>query len=131
MKALQAGKHVLNEKPTADTSEEAAAMFDNAASKGLVLLDAYHYRFHPALIRVKEIVDSNEIGKLTRVEATMIIGKGMMKDGDIRFVYDLGGGALMDLGCKSSDASNQTTFLMTTVFRLHDEHYTLHVLFGT
>jgi predicted dehydrogenase len=67
MKALRAGKHVLNEKPIADTADEAAAMFDYAASKGLVLLDAYHYRFHPALLRVKEIVDSEEIGKLTSV----------------------------------------------------------------
>jgi len=99
MKALRAGKHVLNEKPTADTSKEAAAMFDYAASKGLVLLDAYHYRFHPALLRVKEIVDSNEIGKLKKVEATMILGQGTFKDGDIRFAYDLGGGSLMDLGC--------------------------------
>ena len=101
MKALRAGKHVLNEKPTADTAQEAAAMFDYAASKGLVLLDAYHYRFHPALLRVKEITDT-EIGKLTKVEANMVIGKGVIKDGDIRFVYELGGGALMDLGCRSS-----------------------------
>src|SRR5258705_9791497 len=102
MKALRAGKHVLNEKPTADTADEAAAMFDYAASKGLVLLDGYHYRFHPALLRVKEIVDSGEIGKLTRVDANLIIGKGMIKDGDIRYDYGLGGGALMDLGSKPS-----------------------------
>jgi len=102
MKALRAGKHVLNEKPTADTADEAAAMFDYAASKDLVLLDGFHYRFHPALLRVKEIVDSGEIGKLTRVDANMILGKGTIKDGDIRYVYELGGGALMDLGSKPS-----------------------------
>jgi predicted dehydrogenase len=128
MKALRAGKHVLNEKPTADTAEEAAAMFDYAASKGLVLLDAYHYRFHPALLRVKEIVDTNVIGKLTRVDAQLIIGKGVIKDGDIRYVYELGGGALMDLGCASSYSYD---FLIVTVFRLHNESHTLHVLLDT
>ena len=45
MKALLAGKHVLNEKPSADTAEETREMFDLAEEKGLVLLDAYHYRY--------------------------------------------------------------------------------------
>lgn len=45
MKALLAGKHVLNEKPSADTAEETRQMFDLAEQKGLVLLDAYHYRY--------------------------------------------------------------------------------------
>jgi len=100
MKALAAGKHVLNEKPSADTAEETAAMFDFASSKNLILLDAYHYRFHPALLRVKEIVDSGEIGEVKRVEAQMLIPKGIVGEGDIRYMYELGGGALMDLGCK-------------------------------
>jgi predicted dehydrogenase len=100
MKALAAGKHVLNEKPSADTAEETAAMFDFASSKNLILLDAYHYRFHPALLRVKEIVDSGEIGEVKRVEARMLIPKGFVGEGDIRYMYELGGGALMDLGCK-------------------------------
>ena len=45
MKALEAGKHVLNEKPSADTAEETRQMFELAERKGLVLLDAYHYRY--------------------------------------------------------------------------------------
>lgn len=45
MKALAAGKHVLNEKPSADTAEETQRMFEYAETKGLVLLDAYHYRY--------------------------------------------------------------------------------------
>jgi predicted dehydrogenase len=44
MKALAAGKHVLNEKPSANTAAETKEMFDLAAKKGVVLLDAYHYR---------------------------------------------------------------------------------------
>ena len=44
MKALKAGKHVLLEKPSADTSEETREMFDYAQKQGLVLLEAFHYR---------------------------------------------------------------------------------------
>jgi len=44
MKALAAGKHVLNEKPSADTAEETQRMFEYAEKQGLILLDAYHYR---------------------------------------------------------------------------------------
>jgi len=45
MKALAAGKHVLLEKPAADTAEETKAMFELAERKGLVLLEAFHYRY--------------------------------------------------------------------------------------
>ncbi|PPQ63799.1 hypothetical protein CVT24_009794 [Panaeolus cyanescens] len=99
MKALMAGKHVLNEKPSADTAEETRQMFELAEQKGLVLLDAYHYRFHPALQRAKEIILSKELGKIKNVDIKMEIPAGIMKSNDIRFDYELGGGAMMDMGC--------------------------------
>ncbi|KAF4610430.1 hypothetical protein D9613_007038 [Agrocybe pediades] len=99
MKALKAGKHVLNEKPSADTAAETRAMFDLAEEKGLVLLDAYHYRFHPALKRAKAIIDSGEIGAIQNITAELMLPKGLFGDDDIRYDYELGGGALMDLGC--------------------------------
>ena len=52
MKALLAGKHVLNEKPSADTAEETRQMFDLAEQKGLILLDAYHYRYEKYLLQL-------------------------------------------------------------------------------
>lgn len=52
MKALQAGKHVLLEKPSADTAEETREMFQLAKAKGLVLLEAFHYR-HVCVARVQ------------------------------------------------------------------------------
>jgi hypothetical protein len=58
-------------------------------------------RFHPAIRRVKEIVDSGELGTPTKIEATLALPSGFVKDNDIRMVYDLGGGAMMDLGCAS------------------------------
>ncbi|KDR80644.1 hypothetical protein GALMADRAFT_61157 [Galerina marginata CBS 339.88] len=99
MKALAAGKHVLNEKPSADTAEETRQMFEFAEKKRLVMLDAYHYRFHPALKRAKAIIDSGELGAVKNITVDLMIPKGGFGDGDIRFDYSLGGGALMDLGC--------------------------------
>lgn len=55
-------------------------------------------RFHPAMQRVKEILDSNELGAIKSVEATMSLSKGFIGDDDIRFKLDLGGGAMMDAG---------------------------------
>lgn len=99
MKALAAGKHVLLEKPSADTAEETRKMFELAEKKNLVLLEAFHYRFHPATQRVKEIIDSGELGSVTSLSATLAVPRGFVKEGDIRFDYSLGGGALMDMGC--------------------------------
>ncbi|KAJ7446289.1 NAD(P)-binding protein [Mycena galericulata] len=95
MKALKGGKHVLLEKPATNTAEEAAKIFSLAASKNLVVLEAFHYRFHPAIQRVKAIIDSKEIGAVERITAPA----GTAKDGDIRWSYELGGGATMDPGC--------------------------------
>ena len=57
-------------------------------------------RFHPATRRLKEIVDSGELGTLTKIEANLAVPSGFIKDNDIRMVYDLGGGAMMDMGCE-------------------------------
>ncbi|VDC03638.1 unnamed protein product [Peniophora sp. CBMAI 1063] len=99
MKALAAGKHVLLEKPSADTAEETRNMFAFAEEKGLVLLEAFHYRFHPSARRAKEIVESGELGDVTEVVAKMAMPGGFFKDADIRFSYGLGGGCYMDMGC--------------------------------
>ncbi|KAJ7491898.1 NAD(P)-binding protein [Mycena latifolia] len=104
MKALAAGKHVLLEKPAANTADDTRKMFEFAESKGLVLLEAFHYRFHPAVLRVKAILDSGELGAVTRTSTTLTLPRGMFKASDIRFDYALGGGALMDAGCYTVNA---------------------------
>ncbi|KAF9006041.1 NAD(P)-binding protein [Cyathus striatus] len=98
MKALNAGKHVLLEKPATDTAEEARKIFELAEKKGLVVMEAFHYRFHPAVQYVKVLIESGELGKLKSVSASLVVPK-MFKDDDIRFDYALGGGGLMDMGC--------------------------------
>ncbi|KAH9924558.1 uncharacterized protein B0H18DRAFT_426033 [Fomitopsis serialis] len=96
MKALAAGKHVLCEKPIADNEEEARQMFAFAAERNLVLLEAWQVRFHPSLLRVKELVD--ELGPIVNMSTYLGVWDSVffLKD-DIRFNYDLGGGALMDM----------------------------------
>ena len=49
---------------------------------------------------MKEIVDSGELGDMTKIEASLAVPAGFVKDGDIRLEYDLGGGAMMDMGCE-------------------------------
>ncbi|THG96182.1 hypothetical protein EW026_g5612 [Hermanssonia centrifuga] len=120
MKALDAGKHVLLEKPSADTAAETREMFELAEKKGLVLLEAFHYRFHPAVQRAKAILDSGELGAIKSVEATLTVPRGILKDDDIRFDYSLGGGGLMDMGCYTINclryltSSNPTSVLSAT-----------------
>ncbi|RDB23953.1 D-xylose 1-dehydrogenase (NADP(+)) 2 [Hypsizygus marmoreus] len=103
MKALAAGKHVLLEKPSADTAEETRQLFDLAEKKGLVLLEAFHYRFHPSIQRVKAIITSGELGAIKHISTTLAVPKGAIRSGDIRYDYSLGGGALMDMGCYTLD----------------------------
>ncbi|KAH8836136.1 NAD(P)-binding protein [Flagelloscypha sp. PMI_526] len=105
MKALLAGKHLLLEKPSTDTAEETKAIFDFAEKKGLVVLEAFHNRFHPAFQRTKAILDSGELGEVKSI-STHLGASGMLdQKKDIRFKYDLGGGALMDPGCYNISAT--------------------------
>lgn len=99
MKALSAGKHVLVEKPICDTADEARQMFELAERKGVVLMEGFHYRFHPAIQRAKAILDSGELGPIKNLSASMSLPKGMNKTGDNRNNFTLGGGATMDIGC--------------------------------
>lgn len=97
IRALEAGKHVLCEKPIASNAEEAERMAAAAARTGRVLVEAFHYRCHPLAARVKEIVDGGALGRLQHIEAHMCIP--LPRRGDIRYRYDLAGGATMDVGC--------------------------------
>ena len=97
IKALRAGKHVLCEKSFAMNAAEAEEMAAVARETGLVLLEAFHYRYHPLFLRAIEVVQSGQLGKLKHVEAQFIIGQ--IKPDDIRMHFETGGGATMDMGC--------------------------------
>jgi len=95
--AIEAGKPVLSEKPSASNADEAAEVRDAAAKADVVMLEGFHYLFHPVTQRLHELLESGELGELERVEGTMITPPP--PDDDLRWSLPLAGGALMDLGC--------------------------------
>ena len=103
IKALQAGKHVLCEKPFANNAREARAMVEAAAGTGLTLMEAFHYRHHPLMARVRELLPS--LGKLSCIETRMCVPLPLFKD--IRYNFELGGGSKMDVGAYSGDMLRQ------------------------
>ncbi|MBL4716233.1 MAG: oxidoreductase [Bacteroidetes bacterium] len=95
IKAAENGKHVLCEKSLALNLQEAEKMVNAAKANNVVLFEAFVYQFHPQHKQVKEIVKSGEIGDVKYVN----IGFGFPeKDFNIRYVPELGGGALLDVG---------------------------------
>src|SRR6476620_4831638 len=69
--ALAAGKHVLCEKPFTANAAEAREIAGLAAQSDRVVMEAFHYRYHPMALRIEEIIASGELGKLKRVEAAL------------------------------------------------------------
>ena len=99
LRAIGAGKHVLCEKPFASNAEEAARVADAAAASGLVVMEAMHYRYHPLVERLREL--AAELGPVRHLQGwTSFV---ITDPGDIRYDFDLGGGALMDGGCYALD----------------------------
>ena len=97
IKALRAGKHVLCEKSFAMNADEAREMADVADETGLVLIEAFHYRYHPVFQKALEIVDSGDLGKIEKIDARFVVGTPNKEN--IRMIYETGGGATMDMGC--------------------------------
>ena len=97
IKAAKAGKHVLCEKPIAANADEATAMAEAARDAGKVLMEAFHYRYHPLAQRMADIVASGEFGEIKHVRSTMCFPLPLFKD--IRYNFNLAGGAMMDAGC--------------------------------
>lgn len=97
IRALRAGKHVLCEKPLASNACEAEQMARAAQQTGLVLSEAFAYRYHPLTSRVKEIVSNGQLGTIRHIEAQFCFL--LPSTNNIRFNYELAGGALMDCGC--------------------------------
>ncbi|MEM6552686.1 MAG: Gfo/Idh/MocA family oxidoreductase [Planctomycetota bacterium] len=97
-KALRAGKHVLCEKPMAVDAAEAEAMFAVAEETGCRLMEAFMYRCHPLMEAVAERVRSGLIGELRMIRSSFCYST-TPDTGNIRFVKELAGGSLMDIGC--------------------------------
>ncbi|KAJ9628636.1 hypothetical protein H2203_002538 [Taxawa tesnikishii (nom. ined.)] len=94
-KALRAGKHVLLEKPFTSNSIEAKRLVREAERTGKVLMEAFHWQFHPAAHVWRSIIDSGKYGNVISTVSRMTASPGV-PDGDIRWQYDLAGGSFMD-----------------------------------
>lgn len=96
LKAIEAGKHVLCEKPFTANAAEAEMVADAASKSGLTVMEAFHWRYHPLAARMLEIV-RNDLGPVRRASASFCFP--LVRFSDIRWELDLAGGALMDAGC--------------------------------
>jgi D-xylose 1-dehydrogenase (NADP+, D-xylono-1,5-lactone-forming) len=97
IKAMEAGKHVLCEKPMSRHPEEVAAAFDAADRTGMLLTEAFMYRHNPQTKKLKELVDGGTIGELRLIRSTF--SYSLYDESNIRLRTDVEGGALMDVGC--------------------------------
>ncbi len=99
IKALEAGKHVLCEKSFAANANEAQEMVEAANKAQCIVMDAFHYRYHPLFCRAREIYASGELGEIAHIDAVFSTPGDKMSSNSIRKVYELGGGVTMDIGC--------------------------------
>ena len=97
IRAAEHGKHVLCEKPLALDAAECLAMNAAAHDNGVLLMEAFMYRFHPRIDRIIERVRAGAIGELRAIRSAFTFR--LTRPTDIRWSRELGGGALMDVGC--------------------------------
>ncbi|MFJ5695802.1 Gfo/Idh/MocA family protein [Arthrobacter sp. NPDC093125] len=107
LKSLDAGKHVLCEKPLAMSAAECEEIARKADETGLKVLEGFMYRFHPRFEKLQELLAANVVGKLTFVHVGHSFDVG--GDDNIRWYSGLGGGALFDTGCYCVNMSRMVT----------------------
>lgn len=99
VRALDAGKHVLVEKPFASNADEAEQVARRAAASDRVVMEGFHYRYHRLMAEVLKLIADGMIGEVTEVEADFDIT--LPDRTNIRYNQELAGGSTMDLGCYS------------------------------
>ena len=97
IKAVEAGKHVLCEKPLALSVDEVDAIKAAAHKHGRVVAEAFMYRHHPQTLKVQELVKSGSIGALKLVRGSFSFM--LSREGDVRLNPEWGGGSIWDVGC--------------------------------
>ena len=96
-KAMEAGKHVLCEKPLSRDPDEVAAAFDAAERTGMLMSEAFMWRHNPQTKKLQELVDGGAIGELRLIRSAF--SYSLYDESNIRLRTDVDGGALMDVGC--------------------------------
>ena len=97
IKALEAGKHVLCEKPFSLAAEGAERAVEVAQKTGLTLMEGFMFRLHPQTLRLKELLSQGAVGEVRQAVAQF--GHRLDDPADVRGVGSLGGGSLGDVGC--------------------------------
>jgi xylose dehydrogenase (NAD/NADP) len=97
IRALEAGKHVLCEKPMDRRVEAVERAFDTADRAGRLLMEAFMYRHHPQTKKAAQLVRDGAIGELRQLRS--LFSFTLADEADVRMLPELDGGALMDLGC--------------------------------
>jgi D-xylose 1-dehydrogenase (NADP+, D-xylono-1,5-lactone-forming) len=95
--AVEAGKHVLCEKPLALNVEEVDAIQDAARKHGRVVAEAFMYRHHPQTLKVQELVKNGSLGDLRLIRGSYTYM--LSREGDVRLDPAMGGGSIWDVGC--------------------------------
>ncbi len=98
VKAARAGKHVLCEKPMAMSAAEVRKMAAAAAKAGVLLMEAFMYRFHPRMVRALRLLASGAVGEIRSIRSVFTFVFDAEAD-DYRWRPEFGGGALYDIGC--------------------------------
>ncbi|HXX40073.1 MAG TPA: Gfo/Idh/MocA family oxidoreductase [bacterium] len=100
LRCAAAGKHVLCEKPLAMSAADCEEMIAGCRRHGVVLMEAFMYRFHPRTQQVLRLIASGDLGEVQLVRASFTSGTFPPRNpNNIRYRADLGGGALYDIGC--------------------------------
>lgn len=97
LRAIEAGKHVLSEKPSASNADEAKKVLEAVLSSKVKFMEGFHYRYHPVIEKILDLIESGALGDIVHVD----IEAGFKLDNpdDPRWDLDLAGGSLMDIGC--------------------------------
>lgn len=108
VRALEAGKHVLCEKPLSRRAAEVEHAFDVAAAHDRILTEGFMWRHHPQVAAAQALIADGAIGRLRQIRATFA-GGAIADDGDPRLQRALDGGALMDVGCYAVSGARTLT----------------------
>lgn len=122
IRAAEAGKHVLCEKPIALDAAEAARMVEACSDKGIHLAEAYMYRHHPRYRMIRELIASGEIGEVRGIHSVFTFNNAADL-GNIRYRRDWGGGSVYDVGCYPISAAR-------LILGREPEAATAHALFS-
>ena len=97
IRAAEAGKHVLCEKPLALTLDEADRMIAAAKKNKVIITEAFMYKHHPQTLKVLELIQQGTIGELLLIKGAFTFN--LDRPDDVRWVLEWGGGSIWDVGC--------------------------------